>query len=764
MTLRRAATALAVVFVLAHVPFLPASLEDIDSVNFALGVRDFDVAQHRPHPPGYPLYIGVAKAAVGIAAIGDGAARASTVEAKAMGVVSLAGAIAAILLLLRLFACFSDEGTALAATALTAACPLFWYMAVRPMSDMPGLAAALASLVCLARAWTTRVQVPDSRYQAPVADSMRIPRVDAGQMIVLASLLAAISIGFRSQNAMITLPFLGAVLMDRIGKGVAGPLLGGSMAFAIGVLVWAIPLFVASGGVNAYLAALGSQAGEDFAGVEMLYVNPSPRLATDALLRTLVYPWDSLWLGGIVLALAVVGAGVLLLRDRRALIAIFMISVPYLVFHLLFHDMDFVRYALPIVPSLAFLAVVGIEIIARQAALPVVGGLAIWAVVIATPVLQAYASEPSPVVRALDVMAGEDKRHDATLGMHHTFQRPLEAEEIPFTRRIASPPRREWLELARYWREGHVEPVWFLADPRRTDLALVDPRSRADRKDFGWRFVSLSQLGGMRPSAAHWYRLTTPGWFAEEGWALTPEAAGIARSMERGPHIAPIVAWVRRRPGAARMMVGGRHLGSAQDRAANFTVTIEGRAVATWSAGAGFFLHVFDVPAGTLTGDGYARLEIGSRSADGGGSVATAIEQFDIQDAGSLMWGYGEGWHEAEYNPRAGLWRWASERSTIRMIDPSTPIAVRMQIESPRRYFDAPPHVRLVAGDRVIAEATPDADFVLEGVIPLDALRAANGVVTLETDQVFVPADEGGGADRRHLGLRVFGVDVSNRN
>ena len=33
---------------------------------------------------------------------------------------------------------------ALAATALAVACPLFWYLAVRPMSDVPGLAAALA--------------------------------------------------------------------------------------------------------------------------------------------------------------------------------------------------------------------------------------------------------------------------------------------------------------------------------------------------------------------------------------------------------------------------------------------------------------------------------------------------------------------------------------------------------------------------------------------------------------------------------------------
>ena len=41
--------------------FLPRTLEDLDSINFALGVRHFDVAQHQPHPPGYPVFIALGK-------------------------------------------------------------------------------------------------------------------------------------------------------------------------------------------------------------------------------------------------------------------------------------------------------------------------------------------------------------------------------------------------------------------------------------------------------------------------------------------------------------------------------------------------------------------------------------------------------------------------------------------------------------------------------------------------------------------------------
>jgi hypothetical protein len=33
------------------------ALDDIDAVQFAMGVRSFDLWHHQPHPPGYPLFI-----------------------------------------------------------------------------------------------------------------------------------------------------------------------------------------------------------------------------------------------------------------------------------------------------------------------------------------------------------------------------------------------------------------------------------------------------------------------------------------------------------------------------------------------------------------------------------------------------------------------------------------------------------------------------------------------------------------------------------
>ena len=41
--------------------------------------------------------------------------------------------------------------------------------------------------------------------------------------------------------------------------------------------------------------------------------------------------------------------------------------------------------------------------------------------------------------------------------------------------------------------------------------------------------------------------------------------------------------------------------------------------------------------------------------------------------------------------PLVGMWRWASDRSTLRVVDASTSVAVTLRVEPPRRYFDADP-------------------------------------------------------------------------
>jgi hypothetical protein len=56
--------AVAGAWLLAHLPFLAPALEDIDSMNFALGLHHYDPALHQPHPPGYPVFIAAGRVAL----------------------------------------------------------------------------------------------------------------------------------------------------------------------------------------------------------------------------------------------------------------------------------------------------------------------------------------------------------------------------------------------------------------------------------------------------------------------------------------------------------------------------------------------------------------------------------------------------------------------------------------------------------------------------------------------------------------------------
>ena len=46
---------------LSRILFRSRLLYDIDSVNFALAISRFDPAAHQPHPPGYFLYVCLAR-------------------------------------------------------------------------------------------------------------------------------------------------------------------------------------------------------------------------------------------------------------------------------------------------------------------------------------------------------------------------------------------------------------------------------------------------------------------------------------------------------------------------------------------------------------------------------------------------------------------------------------------------------------------------------------------------------------------------------
>ena len=149
------------------------------------------------------------------------------------------------------------------------------------------------------------------------------------------------------------------MLLDRAGRGAAGALLGSAMTFSIGVLVWAIPLLVASGGLAQYRAAFAGQAAEQFTGLDIFLSNPTPRRMALGIIAALVGPWAAPPLGWIVVAIAIAGLALLVWRAPVAAALLLVAFVPYAVFHLIVQE-SYSRYALPLVPAVGYLAVRGL--------------------------------------------------------------------------------------------------------------------------------------------------------------------------------------------------------------------------------------------------------------------------------------------------------------------------------------------------------------------------------------------------------------------
>jgi hypothetical protein len=108
---------LAVLTLLSRWPYRARMLYNWDAVQFALALREFDVAKHQPHPPGYLLYVALGRLLNSL--VGD----------PNLAYVSLAMLFSAAttMTVYWLARALYDRATAASAAALLAVSPLFWF-------------------------------------------------------------------------------------------------------------------------------------------------------------------------------------------------------------------------------------------------------------------------------------------------------------------------------------------------------------------------------------------------------------------------------------------------------------------------------------------------------------------------------------------------------------------------------------------------------------------------------------------------------------
>lgn len=214
---RWTALGLFVLFLLVRIPTLTRFSVNWDAVNFALGIHQFDLVHHQPHPPGY----------IGFVAIGRLVTNVTGDPHTALTLISLvAGAIlpAAFYLLARRM--MPGRGALLAAVLLGSS-PVVWYYSVVALTY---IAAAAVTVVLV---WACYL----ARHERSVGHLFGAA--------VLLSLLGAI----RQTDLVLMLPvFVWALapFAARVRWRVLAVL-------GVATAVWAVPLVWMAGGPVAYL-------------------------------------------------------------------------------------------------------------------------------------------------------------------------------------------------------------------------------------------------------------------------------------------------------------------------------------------------------------------------------------------------------------------------------------------------------------------------------------------------------------------------------
>lgn len=122
---------------LSRLLLLPDGPWEQDEALFAAGVLDFDVTRHRPHPPGFPGWIGIGKLLLPI--LGD--------PVRALQVASAIASVVTFWALARLLNPLLPGGRATLLAAAFSMSPLVWIHAGRGFSTTPAIACAVLALL-----------------------------------------------------------------------------------------------------------------------------------------------------------------------------------------------------------------------------------------------------------------------------------------------------------------------------------------------------------------------------------------------------------------------------------------------------------------------------------------------------------------------------------------------------------------------------------------------------------------------------------------
>jgi len=374
MTKTVAPAALFVATLALYVATRSISLDDFDSFNFARAIDHFDVRQNQPQPPGYPVYVFLARLFDLVVSDHQLALTLLSAVCGAVAVVALDGI-------------GRELGASWAALPL-AVMPLFWLSSGMALSDVSGLAFASVSVLLLAR----------GRFVAGGA-------------------LTGLTLGVRPQDAIVPLGVLvllsASPLPPPRERARVRELWRGSLASVLASLTWTVPLVVSLGGIGPAWAVMRGQSSyvgmaDSLLARPLTWPNVEARLAEFGSVFSAYFGGPAN--GGLPAFLALTAALVMLavLAGRVRWLALSWL-LPYAAFMLLALRPDDPRKVLPAVPPmLLLLAGVRPRLLAAAACL----GLTAWFAVSAAPLIATLDSVKAPPEQAAAYLAGEFRPED----------------------------------------------------------------------------------------------------------------------------------------------------------------------------------------------------------------------------------------------------------------------------------------------------------------------------------------------------------------
>ena len=369
-TQKRIILALAIVIALTRLFAVAHSMFDWDEGLFTLGVREYNVIQYRPHPPGYPLFIAAAKAfhLLGIP------------EFRALQAVAILGAFCLFPVLFFLAREIGfDFITSVCGAVLFAFLPNVWVYGGTGFSDVPAAAIGLAACALLLRG-----------------------RRDT-RAYLLGAIVLGIAAGFRPMNLVLGMvPALVATfarIRQSVGSVLLAIILGGAVAggsYAGAVL--------ASGPFDDYANAVRGQS--KYVRDVDSYHNPHRPPLRELAKIFFIWPVDQRQrMAGLTL-LALISLVAAIVKKRPAPLLTIAIFTPLAILSWL--NLDFAtaaRYAISYMAVHALLAADALGLLARRR--PAVQGVlcAVVAAVFAVwtwPALRLQRASDSPPVAAVD--------------------------------------------------------------------------------------------------------------------------------------------------------------------------------------------------------------------------------------------------------------------------------------------------------------------------------------------------------------------------